>query len=253
MLACKGINISYGGQDVLHNVSIAVEPGMVTAIVGPSGAGKSTILRCLAFLESPSAGSVELDGSKYHYPLGPNQAAPEPWPKVTAVFQELFLWPHYTLRKNILLPLELRNIADAEARIESLVDRFDMAAFIDRYPNQASGGQRQRAALARALALNPSYLLLDEITSALDVEQAASIINHLADLKRDGIGILMVTHYLGFLQRAADTIIFMENGVVEEAGTREILGEPSSPGLKRFLNAFHSVESPGYFNNGGSP
>lgn len=249
MLACKDINISYGGRDVLHNVSIAVEPGKVTAIVGPSGAGKSTILRCLAFLESPSAGSVELDGSYYNYPLGLNQATPEPWPKVTAVFQQLFLWPHLTLRKNILLPLELRNIGDAEARIKSLVDRFDMAEFIDRYPNQASGGQRQRAALVRALALKPSYLLLDEITSALDVEQAASIINHLADLKRDGIGILMVTHYLGFLQRAADTIIFMEDGMVVESGAREILGTPSSPGLKRFLHAFNSIESRDYLHN----
>ena len=248
MLACKDIVVAYGNQDVLQKVSIVVEPGKVTAIVGPSGAGKSTILRSLAFLESPSSGSVTIDGASYAYPVDSNQPSPTPWPKVTAVFQQFFLWPHLTLRRNISLPLELGQVPDIADRISKLAEQFNMTDFIDRYPNQVSGGQRQRAALVRALALKPSYLLLDEITSALDVVQASSIISHLADLKRDGIGILMVTHHLGFLQRAADTIVFMEDGVVVESGTKAILNAPASAGLKSFLHAFNSIESREYFN-----
>lgn len=252
MLSCNSISVSYAGRNILRNVSLAVEPGKVTAIVGPSGAGKSTVLRTLAFLETPTSGSVTLDGTSHYYPEDPTEHPTTPWPKVTAVFQQFFLWPHLTLRKNISLPLRLRHVPDADARIAKLAEMFDMTDFIERYPNQVSGGQRQRAALVRALALQPSYLLLDEITSALDVVQAASIINHLTDLKRDGIGILMVTHHLGFLLRAADSIVFMDDGVVEESGTKEILISPQSPGLKLFLNAFNSIESRQYINGANS-
>jgi ABC-type polar amino acid transport system ATPase subunit len=241
-LSCSHINLSYSGRDVLRDVSVQVEPGRVTALIGPSGAGKSTALRSLAFLESPSSGSIALDGSVYHYPLAEEAPSPAPWPAVTAVFQQLFLWPHLTLRANITLPLTLGKLPDAAGRTEKLIDRFEMAGFVDRYPNQVSGGQRQRAALARALALEPSYLLLDEITSALDVEQAASIVSHLSDLKREGIGILIVTHHLGFLHRTADTIVFMENGSVIEAGGHEMLVSPRSPGMRRFLTAVHRLD-----------
>lgn len=243
MLRCSNIAMRYGDSRVLHDVSFSVEPGRMTAIIGPSGAGKSTILRILACLEAPDSGTIEIDGEEHHYPLADDVAMPRPWPKVTAVFQQLFLWPHMTLRENISLPLRLRKCSDATTRIETLIARFDMAEFVDRYPNEVSGGQRQRAAIARALALKPAYLLLDEITSALDVEQAASIIEHLDDLKDEGIGILMVTHYLGFLQRSAEHIVFMEDGTVAEAGGREILSSPHSKGLQRFLKAFSQIEN----------
>ena len=244
MLECADIVVTYGGQKVLRDVSIAVAPGKVTAIVGPSGAGKSTILRTLAFLESPVSGSITLDDETFCYPLVPDGPLPQPWPRVTAVFQQLFLWPHLTLRNNILLPLRLRSVADAEARIESLCHRFDMDDFVDRYPNEVSGGQRQRAALARALALKPTYLLLDEITSALDVEQAAAIVSHLGELTGEGIGVLLVTHYLGFLQRTADHIVFMEDGEVVESRGPDILSSPRSKGMQRFIRAFDQIDHP---------
>lgn len=239
----------YGDSRVLHDVSFSVEPGRMTAIIGPSGAGKSTILRILACLEAPESGTIQIGDDAYRYPLLDDAVMPQPWPKVTAVFQQLFLWPHMTLRENISLPLRLRKVSDASARIEALIARFDMAEFVDRHPNEVSGGQRQRAAIARALALKPSYLLLDEITSALDIEQAASIIEHLDVLKEEGIGILMITHYLGFLQRSAEHIIFMEDGTVAEAGGREILSSPRSKGMQRFLKAFSQIENRTFTND----
>jgi polar amino acid transport system ATP-binding protein len=242
MLACHDIDISYAGRSVLRRVTVEVRRGKVTAIIGPSGAGKSTALRCLAFLEAPAVGSLLLDERTYRFPEA-RATMPRPWPAVTTVFQQLFLWPHLTLRQNIRLPLELGNVSDADDRIEHLGRQFGMGEFIDRYPNQVSAGQRQRAALARAIALRPSYLLLDEITSALDVEQSAAIFGHLGELARQGIGILLVTHHLGFLQRTADTIVFMQAGVVEETGPKAILSEPTSPSLRRFLGAFDSIES----------
>lgn len=242
MLSCSNLTIQYHDQYILKKVSVAVKPGEVTALIGPSGAGKSTLLRALACLEIPDQGSINLNGNIFKYPLDSNKAEPTPWPEVTAVFQQYFLWPHLTLRQNIALPLELRNVPDIDTRIKNFTDMLNMLPFIDRYPNEVSGGQRQRAALARALALQPAYLLLDEITSALDVIQAASIIEHLADLKRDGMGILMVTHHLGFLERAADTIVYIEDGEVHETGSRHVLEMPCSIGLKRFLDAFNSIE-----------
>jgi ABC-type methionine transport system ATPase subunit len=243
MLRCSNISKHYAGSSVLQDVSVSVEPGKMAAIVGPSGAGKSTILRILACLETPDSGTLEVDGEQFSYPAAVGACVPQPWPRITAVFQQLFLWPHVTLRKNISLPLRLRLVPDIERRIEALVERFDMGEFIDRYPNEASGGQRQRVAIARALALKPDYLLLDEITSALDVEQAAAIIKHLELLKTEGIGILMITHYLGFLQRSADQIIFMEDGKVTEAGGGEILLKPKSQGMQRFLASFNEIEN----------
>lgn len=262
MLRCSNITMQFGPNRVLHDVSVAVEPGKLTALIGPSGAGKSTLLRVLSCLEKPDSGSIQVDDHVYRFPWDLSSVECQPWPRVTAVFQQLFLWPHLTLRNNIALPLSLRSVdpQEIQARIEGLIRRFDMAAFIDRYPNQVSGGQRQRAAIARALALKPAYLLLDEITSALDVEQAAAIIKHLEVLKSEGIGILMITHYLGFLERTANEIVFMEKGEVAERGAvqvevvkekgvltehrwNKILREPSSPGMQKFLASFNEIEN----------
>ncbi len=242
MLECKDIVVAYQGRRVLDGVSVVVEPGKVTAIIGPSGAGKSTVLRCMAFIDNPLSGSVTMDGQQYAASGKSSPDAPVAWPKVTAVFQQFFLWPHLTLRKNITLPLELRKTKNIDQRLSRLIQQFDMSDFVDRYPNEVSGGQRQRAALARALALEPTYLLMDEITSALDAIQAASIVNHMSNLKQAGIGILMITHHLGFLRRAADSIVFMQDGVVVESGSKEILDSPETDSLAHFLIAFDSIE-----------
>ncbi|MBV8060035.1 MAG: amino acid ABC transporter ATP-binding protein [Alphaproteobacteria bacterium] len=235
MLQADNIHFGYGDRKILNGVSLSVPTGGVTVLIGPSGTGKTTLLRCLALLEKPQSGTLTVDGQTYAYPLsGP--MPPAPWPKLTAVFQQLFLWPHLTLCDNILMPAERRGMAGLEAELAALIDAFDMGDFIHRYPNEASLGQRQRAALARALILKPSYLLLDEITSALDVEQIAKILDYLKNLRGQSIGIFIITHLLGFARHAADQVVFMANGEVVESGTSDILRNPQTERLFQFLS-----------------
>ncbi len=232
MLIGKKITKKYHGTEILKGVDVEIEPGKITSLIGPSGGGKTTLLRVLSMLDLPESGSITLDGEKYNFPLKINNITP-PWPRVSVVFQQLFLWPHLTLRENILLPL--RGSVDKK-HITELIEILQMKEFIDRYPNQVSLGQRQRVALARALALNPEYLLLDEITSALDIEQVNIILNHLQTLRNKGVGILIVTHLLNFAQRASDNIIFLDEGKVIETGGKEILEKPKHERIKKFLS-----------------
>jgi ABC-type polar amino acid transport system ATPase subunit len=157
------------------------------------------------------------------------------YPKVGVVFQNLALWPHLTLRENILLPLKLLERASNLNYVAALIEAFEMSGFVDRLPRQASGGEKQRAALVRALALRPTYVLLDEITSALDVEQVSVVLRQLENLKREGIGILLVTHLIGFARRAADKFVFLSNGQMLEAGTIDQLNRPQHERLRMFL------------------
>ncbi len=233
-LEARGVRKSLGGQEVLRGADLAVAPGAITCLIGPSGCGKTTLLRALAFLDLPDGGALALDDQAWDFPLA--GAPPAPWPEVTAVFQSLFLWPHLTLRENIMLPARRRN-PNAEKDIRGLAALLDMEHFLDKHPNQASGGQRQRAALARALILNPRYVLLDEITSALDLEQSAKILTKLTHLRERGIGVLLITHTLDFARRAADLVVFMDAGRVAEAGGPEILDRPATPRLAAFLES----------------
>lgn len=145
-----------------------------------------------------------------------------------------------TLRENIMLPARGRN-PRAEQDITGLIKFFEMENFIDGYPNQTSVGQRQRVALARALILNPKYVLLDEITSALDIEQTARILTKLTHLKERGIGVFLITHHIGFAAQAADQVIFMDAGTVAESGGREILSTPKTERLNQFLSLAKAV------------
>lgn len=234
MLEAKGITKTFGSTPVLRGVDVAVAPGEITCVVGSSGCGKTTLLRALSFLDLPDGGQISLDDQAHSFPLaGP---PPTPWPAVTAVFQSLFLWPHLSLRENIMLPARARN-PEAQAALEELIQLFDMQHFIDKHPNEASGGQRQRVALARALLLKSRYILLDEVTSALDIEQAAKVLSCLIDLKTRGIGVLLITHALGFARKAADTVAFMQAGRVAEIGGPHILEDPKSQELKAFLGS----------------
>jgi ABC-type polar amino acid transport system ATPase subunit len=237
MFEARGLTKSYDRKPVLRGIDLAVEKGTITGVIGPSGGGKTTLLRALSMVTPADGGSIVLDGESYHFPLQEDAPPPKPWPRVTAVFQQFFLWPHLTLRQNITLPLRCRGVADPDAVIAPLVETFGMEGFVERYPNQVSGGQQQRAALARALALKPDYILLDEITSALDVEQAGVLLKHLLELRAGGIGILLITHHLGFLSRAADRICFIEDGRVIESGGRAVLDQPQTPRLQQFLAA----------------
>ena len=237
MIHARQLNKTRGGKLVLDRVDLTLTPGKVTAIIGPSGGGKTTLLRAVSLLDPPEAGTLELDGATYSFPLDPDAPFAKPWPRMTAVFQQLFLWPHLTLRDNIMLPLRCLKRAEANAIVAPLVERFGMTGFVDRYPNEVSGGQQQRAALVRALALQPAYLLLDEITSALDVEQAGILLSHLLELRGTGIGMLLISHHLHFLQRAADEIVFIDEGRVVETGGPDMLTAPISERVARFVAA----------------
>jgi ABC-type polar amino acid transport system ATPase subunit len=237
MLEARNLTFSYPGRPVLRNVDLAINPGGITVLIGPSGSGKTTLLRCLAMLEPPQAGTIRIDEEIFSYPMPPDKKVTPPWPKLTTVFQQLFLWPHLTLRENIMLPVRRRNKDQVNKdELDELINSFDMRAFIDNYPNEASLGQRQRVALARALMLKPHYLLLDEITSALDVEQIAKILNYLKNLRGKNIGIFIITHLLGFARHAADKVYFMADGAIAESGGPDILRNPQTERLGHFIS-----------------
>ncbi len=238
MLVGKGIKKSFGPTVALDSVDISVQRGRITVLIGPSGGGKTTLLRTLALLDLPDAGEIRIDDSTYAFPVTSRDRLAPPWPKLTIVFQQLFLWPHLSLRDNILLPLRRRG-ANTEL-LDEMVELFSMEDFIHRHPNEVSLGQRQRAALARAVILEPSYILLDEITSALDVEQTSIILKYLLTLRDRDIGLLVVTHLIGFARRLlsrreGDQIAVLDNGQLLESGDIEMLDNPKHERLKRFL------------------
>jgi cystine transport system ATP-binding protein len=240
MLKADRITKKYNGKIILNDVSLSVQPGQITALIGPSGSGKTTLLKSLALLDYPNYGTISLDDATYNFPLVKRQEIKPPWPHVTIVFQQHFLWPHLTLRQNIMLPL-IRKGTFVRKQAESLIESLGLTEFCDRYPNEASLGQRQRTALARALVLEPSYILLDEVTSSLDVEQVSVILSHLQLLRERNIGILIITHLIGFASRAADQIVFLDQGEVLETGGVELLRSPKHERVRKFLSVIESA------------
>ncbi|MCX7176041.1 MAG: ATP-binding cassette domain-containing protein [Proteobacteria bacterium] len=233
----KGLKIrkSFGEVEILHGIDIQIEPGTITTIIGPSGSGKSTLLRSLALLDPPTSGSVVIDGEEMIFPRDTPVPANFAWPRLTVVFQQLFLWPHLTLRQNAVLPLRSRGISSPEDRVNQIIHDFGIAGLADRFPNEVSLGQRQLGAIVRALALQPRYLLLDEITSALDVEYVAMILERLKTLREEGVALLLISHLIDFARRSADQIVFLDGGTLVEQGTPAILDNPESSRLERFL------------------
>ena len=225
------------GSTILHDVSVTVKPGKALAVIGPNGAGKTTLLRNLSLVDLPTSGSVEIDNTRYDF-LGKSGTSPAPpWPHITVVFQQLFLWPHLTLRQNVLLPVSKRlDSSECEKVFQELIGLFQMDHVLDRYPNEASVGERQRVALMRAVVLKPQYLFLDEITSALDVEQIRHVLEYLIQLKKAGTGLLFVSHLLGFAQRLADEVIFLHEGTVIESGNASILTTPRTERMSQFVS-----------------
>jgi ABC-type polar amino acid transport system ATPase subunit len=235
MLIGNGISKKYNSNVALNETDINVPDGKIIVIIGPSGAGKSTLLKLLSLAEESDSGNISLGDKKYVFPLSKNKKINYPYPNISLVFQQLFLWPHLTLRENIVLSIK-KNKEFPTKKLNDLLDFLDMASFTDRYPNEVSLGQRQRAALVRSLIMNPKILLLDEITSALDVEQIKNICLILKSLKSQGVGIVIVTHLLNLAMEIGDRIMFMNKGKICEQGDKSILKNPRSHELKKFLS-----------------
>ncbi len=235
MLEGSNISKSFNTTKVLHDVSITLERGEIVVLIGPSGSGKTTLLKIMGLLEPTDAGTIKIDGVPYTANQCNGQSS-SPWPKVTMVFQQLFLWPHLTILDNILLPLKVQKKEIDREQLAEMIDLFQMQGFIKRFPNEASLGQRQRAALVRALMLNPEYILLDEITSSLDIEQIAVLVPYIKELAKRGIGVLAITHLLHFAKETADRVVFMDSGSIVESGTRNVLIAPTQERVKKFMS-----------------
>jgi polar amino acid transport system ATP-binding protein len=236
-----GLRKSFGANEVLKGIDLAVQSGEVIAIIGKSGSGKSTLLRCINGLEVFQQGALAVDGKPL---LHDSQSAMrELRQHVGMIFQSFNLFPHLTVGRNIMLAPTLvkkKDGAAASALARKLLDRVGLAEKFDAMPDQLSGGQQQRVAIARALAMEPAVLLCDEITSALDPELVGEVLRVVESLAEEGMTLLMVTHEMNFARKVSDRVIFMHQGRVHEMGPPEqLFGNPQTPELKQFLSSLN--------------
>ena len=238
MLLVKNISKKIDGREILKDISFSIESGEIISIIGPSGSGKTTFLRAISLIDFPDSGSLEIGGDKYQFPIKQIENVKYPYPDLTVVFQQFFIWPHLTVRENITLAL--RGKID-QKHFDEVINLFQMNEFLDRYPNEISLGQRQRVALARALVLRPNYLLLDEVTSALDIEQSHLILGHLKQIAKQGVGIIFVSHAIHLASKISDKVIFLDEGKIIEEGTSDIITNPKTERLKKFINISQQV------------
>lgn len=237
MLLGKNIYKGINGTAILKDINLKVEPSKITCLIGPSGCGKSTALSCLSLLTNPNKGIVSVDGQEFNFNNGKNGYKNFPYPKVSVVFQGLFLFPHLTNEINILLPLKEQRITAPD--FDSIIDMLNIREVLKKFPNECSGGEKQRVALARQILLKPKYLLLDEVTSALDVETVNTVANILTVLKNNGTGILLVTHMINLAKKISDDFYFIDKGVMIEEGNIEQLKKPQTERLNKFLQIYN--------------
>ncbi|WP_312877441.1 amino acid ABC transporter ATP-binding protein [Micromonospora profundi] len=234
-LDARDVHLAFGPTRVLRGVDLTVPRGATACVIGPSGSGKSTLLRTLNRLIEPDRGDVLLDGRSV---LGDDPDALRQ--RVGMVFQQFNLFPHMSVLRNITLALRrLRKLSEDEAVAvaRAQLELVGLAGKADARPTQLSGGQQQRVAIARALALRPEVMLFDEATSALDPELVKGVLGVMADLSAGGMTMVVVTHEMGFARQVADTVAFMDRGVVLEAGPPERIFEGAEhPRLRRFLD-----------------
>ena len=250
MIAVERLVKDHGTLRVLDGISLEVGKGQVAAIIGPSGGGKSTLLRCLNGLERFQDGSVTIDGETLSADQDERTRARSLRAirrRVGMVFQGFNLFPHRTVLGNVTEAPQLvlgLGRAEAEARGEALLDRVGLKSKLKARPGELSGGQQQRVAIARALAMQPEAILFDEPTSALDPRMTAEVLAVMADLAREGMTMLVVTHAMGFARRVADLVFVFGGGRVVESGPPEqVFGAPEQEVTRAFL-AEASNESP---------
>ena len=238
LVELKDVVKRYGQHTVLNGVSLRVEKGEIIAIIGRSGSGKSTMLRCINGLEPIQGGTVSFEGTVVNDPGTDLRKLRQ---HVGIVFQSFNLFPHLSVEKNITLaPKVVKGVPAAETRrlAEAVLRKVGLAEKIDAYPDQLSGGQQQRVAIARSLAMQPTLMLFDEITSALDPELVGEVLKVLEEMARDGMTMMLVTHEIGFARKVADRVVFMHEGRIWEQGpAAETLAKPATPELVTFLSA----------------
>ena len=236
-LRLEGVHKSFGKAEVLAGVDLAVREHEVICLIGASGSGKSTLLRCVNLLEPIDGGTIRLLGEEVTA-RGPR--ANDVRKRIGIVFQAFNLFPHMTVLRNVTLgPTEALRVprAQAEAEARDLLLRFGLADRERDYPDRLSGGQQQRVAIIRALAMRPRLMLLDEVTSALDPELVAEVLNVIRELARGGMTMLIATHEMGFAKDIASRVCFLETGVILEQGPPEqIFSDPHNPRTRQFLN-----------------
>ena len=237
LVVLQGVNKHFGALHVLKDIELTVDRGEVVVVIGPSGSGKSTLCRTINRLETIDAGTITIEGQPL--PAEGKQLA-QLRAKVGMVFQSFNLFAHKTVLENVTLgPVKVKNVRkpDAERRGRELLERVGIASQADKYPAQLSGGQQQRVAIARALAMDPTVMLFDEPTSALDPEMINEVLDVMTSLARDGMTMVVVTHEMGFARRAADRVVFMDEGrIVESASPEQFFSHPESDRAKDFLS-----------------
>ena len=236
-LALEGVRKSFGPNEVLKGIDLAVAPHEVVCLIGASGSGKSTLLRCVNLIEPLDAGRVIVEGEEITARgVDENRIRR----RIGIVYQAFNLFPHMTVLRNITLaPREVLGMdrAEAEQQALSLLQRFGLSDRQDEYPDRLSGGQQQRVAIVRALAMRPHLMLLDEVTSALDPELVAEVLNVIRELAGEGMTMLIATHEMGFARDIADRVCFLEEGrILEEGPPERIFTSPEHPRTRRFLS-----------------
>jgi polar amino acid transport system ATP-binding protein len=247
MVKAEAVCKSFGRLEVLKGITLEVPRGNVMCILGPSGSGKSTFLRCINHLEKLNAGLLYVDGELVGYQqrgdklheLRDSEIARRRR-DIGMVFQRFNLFPHMTALENVVeAPVKVKRVSKHEARRRGheLLDRVGLGDKAHAYPNELSGGQQQRVAIARALAMDPKLMLFDEPTSALDPELVGEVLDVMRDLANSGMTMVVVTHEIGFAREVGDTLVFMDDGVVVEAGNpRDVISNPQHERTKLFLS-----------------
>ncbi|MHA3683886.1 amino acid ABC transporter ATP-binding protein [Leucobacter sp. HY1910] len=237
IIEVQDLHKSFGDNEVLSGINCSIAESEVVCVIGPSGSGKSTFLRCLNLLETITSGTVFVDGKNV---VAPRLNVDELRTEIGMVFQQFNLFPHKSVIENVILaPMKVRGLSkpDAMKRARALLDKVGLSDKEKAYPGQLSGGQQQRVAIARALAMEPKILLFDEPTSALDPELVGDVLAVMKQLAEEGMTMVVVTHEMGFAREVGDRVIFMDGGIVVEAGPPAVIFDtPQQERTREFLN-----------------
>jgi polar amino acid transport system ATP-binding protein len=255
ILSMNGLQKAFGDHLVLKGIDLSVNRGETIVLVGASGSGKSTMLRCVNFLETPTAGTITFQGKDIGTPKGlsgersySEKELRALRSKIGMVFQQFNLFPHMTVLENIVEGQRAvlgRSKREAEDRANALLDRVGLSEKAATYPSRLSGGQQQRVAICRSLAMDPEVMLFDEATSALDPELVGEVLRAMRALREEGMTMLIVTHELGFAYHIADRVAFLADGLIHEIGApQQVLVDPTQDRTRQFIQGHGEFRLP---------